>query len=139
MIRQLVDDAVIAIAPDKTLQHAALLMHTNDIGSLAVEVDGFLKGIITERDILDACADAVDLDASPVSEWMTSYPDTFHPDMPVEEAAAWMTVAGYRHLPVVEAGKALGVVSIKDILWALTGPPMKSRVRSYYQGAPLVG
>lgn len=122
IVRELIGGEVVSIAPGATLADAARRMKTNGIGSLAVEVGGTFEGIITERDILNACADDIDLDTAHVEEWMTPYPDTFGPDMSVEEAATWMTVAGYRHLPVLEDGVALGIVSIKDILWALTVP-----------------
>jgi CBS domain-containing protein len=51
---------------------------------------------------------------------MTSYPESFTPEMSVEEAAEWMVVTGFRHLPIVDGGELLGVISIKDVLWALT-------------------
>jgi CBS domain-containing protein len=52
---------------------------------------------------------------------MTALPDTFGPEMLVEDAADWMLATGYRHLPVVdEVGAVLGMVSIKDVLWAVT-------------------
>jgi CBS domain-containing protein len=53
------------------------------------------------------------------------YPDSFSPEMDVREAAEWMLAAGYRHLPVVEERRLIGMASIKDILWALAGEGMK--------------
>lgn len=119
-VRELVAGEVIAIGPQETLREAAMRMSSNDIGALAVMVGKTFEGILTERDIVSACADDVDLQEAFVDEWMTAYPDTVAPDTSIEKAATWMTVAGYRHLPVLEDGKTLGVVSIKDILWALT-------------------
>jgi CBS domain-containing protein len=52
---------------------------------------------------------------------MTPDPDYLESDVNVEDAAAWMLAAGYRHLPVVEDGQVLGILSVKDVLWALTG------------------
>lgn len=124
-VRELVGDEVLSITPDDTLRKAARLMKTNDIGSLAVEVGGLLEGIITERDILSACAEGADFESARVDGWMTSYPDTLQPDMSVEYAASWMTAAGYRHLPVVDDETTIGIVSIKDILWALTDSLVK--------------
>jgi CBS domain-containing protein len=52
---------------------------------------------------------------------MTFLPDTFGPELSVEDAADWMLATGYRHLPIVEvSGRVVGMVSIKDVLWALT-------------------
>jgi CBS domain-containing protein len=119
-VRELVNGNVIWVAPDATLRQAALLMMSTEVGSVAVEVDGALEGIMTERDILRAVAHDADLDQDRVSTWMTEYPDSFTPDMNVEEAAEWMLATGFRHLPVVDGDEVLGVISIKDVLWAIT-------------------
>ncbi len=121
-ISELVGGEVLWIEPKGTLREAANLMKSNGVGSLAVEVDGALKGIVTERDILGAAADGADFDKSLVGSWMTGSPDFFDPEMGVEEAANWMLSTGYRHLPVVDGDKVIGIVSIKDVLWALTEP-----------------
>jgi CBS domain-containing protein len=97
-------------------------MKSNGVGSLAVEVDGALEGIFTERDLLDAVAGDADLDRARVEDWMTAYPDSIDPDMSVPEAADWMLASGYRHIPVVDASGILGMISIKDVLWAMTEP-----------------
>lgn len=120
-VRNLVGDQTVWIEPTKTLREATHLLASLDIGALAVEVDDDLVGIISERDILRACAEGADLESARVRTWMSPDPDTLEPDMPVEEAASWMLAAGYRHLPVVDGGRVIGVISIKDVLWALTG------------------
>ena len=50
---------------------------------------------------------------------MTPDPDSLTPDVDAADAADWLMATGYRHLPVVEEGQLLGIVSIKDVLWAL--------------------
>jgi CBS domain-containing protein len=122
IVRDLVGGEAVWIEPTKTMREAVQTMSDHDVGALAVEVKGRLTGIITERDVLKACADDLDLDNTSVSTCMTSYPDAFDPDMSVESAADWLLGAGYRHLPVVDGARVIGVVSIKDILWALTEP-----------------
>jgi len=119
-VRELVNGNVVWVAPDATLRQAALLMMSSEVGSVAIEVDAALEGILTERDILRAVADDADLDQDRVSTWMTEYPDSFTPDMNVEEAAEWMLATGFRHLPVVDGHDVMGVISIKDVLWAIT-------------------
>jgi CBS domain-containing protein len=121
-VRELVGGNVVWVAPLATLRYAATVIMSADIGSVAVEVDGALEGILTERDIMRAVVDDADLDRDPVSDWMTEYPDSFSPEMDVEEAANWMLATGYRHLPVVDGQAVLGVISIKDVLWAVTEP-----------------
>ena len=54
-----------------------------------------------------------------MSDWMTESPDTFPPDMSVDEAVAWLMETGYRHLPVMGDGELLGIVGIRDLMWAL--------------------
>lgn len=119
-VRELVNGNVVWVAPDANLRQAALLMMSNEVGSVAIEVDGALEGILTERDILRAVSEDADLDQDRVSSWMTEYPDSFTPDMNVEEAAEWMLATGFRHLPVVDGNEVMGVISIKDVLWAIT-------------------
>jgi len=121
-VRELVGGEVIWVAPEATIRVAAAMMKSNGVGSLAVEVDGALEGIFTERDLLDAVAADADLDQTRVDAWMTAYPDSIDPDMSVPEAADWMLASGYRHIPVVDGSRILGMISIKDVLWAMTEP-----------------
>ncbi len=95
-------------------------MESSDLGSLAVVEGMELLGLVTERDIRSAVADAVQLDATPVSEIMSVDPDTFDPDLDVWDAAAWIAESRYSHMPVVgDDGSLLGVVSIRDLLKSL--------------------
>ena len=55
---------------------------------------------------------------------MTPDPDTIEADMDVSDAADWLVASGYRHIPVVDGGRLVGVTSIKDVLWALTERPL---------------
>ncbi|MEX1125014.1 MAG: CBS domain-containing protein [Acidimicrobiia bacterium] len=121
-VRELIGGDVIWVAPNATIRTAASEMKSNRVGSVAVEVDGALEGILTERDVLDAVAEGADLDLARVDEWMTAYPDSIDPNMSVQEAADWMLGSGYRHIPVVDGARVLGMISIKDVLWAMSEP-----------------
>lgn len=122
-VRDLVGGEVVWVEPTANLRQAAEMMISTGVGSVAVEVEGKLEGILTERDLVHAMVGEGDFGEELVEDWMTPYPDTFGPDMSVEEAANWMLATGYRHLPVVEEnGSVLGVISIKDVLWAMTDP-----------------
>jgi signal-transduction protein with cAMP-binding, CBS, and nucleotidyltransferase domain len=77
--------------------------------------DDRLTGIITERDVLRAVALGVDLGAATVDEAMTVEVFTVPPDMSLREAAREMAARWIRHLPVVEEGRLLGVVSMRDV------------------------
>jgi CBS domain-containing protein len=121
-VRELIGGEIAWIDHSGTLRQAARQMQAADIGALAVESDDVLHGILTERDLIRAIASDAILDTARVDAWMTPYPDSFTPEMTVDEAASWMLAAGYRHLPVVEGQEVIGMISIKDVLWALTEP-----------------
>lgn len=109
------------IGPEATLGDAAEALVANDVGSLGVVADRQLVGIITERDLVRGVAAGADPEDATVAEWMADAPDTFAPDVDVEAAALWLLEVGYRHMPVMDEGELLGIVSIRDILWAIVG------------------
>lgn len=88
-------------------------------GSLGVVEGMSLVGLVTERDLVRAMSQELDPLTTPVSTVMTKDPDVFHPDDDVWEAAEWLAESGYRHLPVLEGGQLLGIVSVRDLLLAL--------------------
>jgi CBS domain-containing protein len=74
-----------------------------------------LLGIFTERDIVKALGQHFDAAGHAVSEWMTSDPTTVPADTQVDEALRTMLDRGFRHLPVVEGERVVGVVSMRDL------------------------
>lgn len=123
-LREVLSGEVITIEHGLTVAEGAALMEQERVGSLAVVADDEIYGIFTERDVVRCVAAGYDSVDSTIGEWMTPYPDSFSPDMTIEDAADWMLAVGYRHLPVVEKGRLIGMTSIKDILWALTTEPV---------------
>ena len=119
-LRSLVGGSADVIGPEASIAEAALAIVQSEGSCLAV-IDGrSIVGVITERDIVSAVADEdCILEEDTVADWMSQAPDVFAPDVSVREAASWLLEAGYRHLPVVENGELLGVVEIRDVLWAL--------------------
>jgi CBS domain-containing protein len=116
----LVGGSATVIGPEATVADAAEIFIDDGVGSLGV-VDGpNLVGIITERDVVRCVAEGSDPEQEAVADWMSDAPDTFSPSVEIEEAAAWLLEVGYRHMPVMEEGELLGIVSIRDVLWALT-------------------
>jgi CBS domain-containing protein len=106
---------VLAVAPEDTLGEAAQKMVERDVGSAVVLDFGRLIGILTERDLLRATAGRTHSSEARVREWMTADPVTATEDTSVEEAARTMLDAGFRHLPVIADGRAVGIVSIRDV------------------------
>lgn len=117
----LVGGSATVVGPEATLGDAAEALVANGVGSLGVVSDRSLVGIITERDLVRAVAEGADPEQETVGTWMAEAPDTFSPDVDVDEAARWLLEVGYRHMPVMSDGELLGIVSIRDILWAMVG------------------
>jgi CBS domain-containing protein len=117
-LQALVGGAAEVVGSEATLAEAADRMVERGVDCLAV-VDGRkLVGIITEHDVVVAVAESSDADDEIVTAWMSEAPDTFDPGVSVAEAIQWLMQTGYRHLPVMGGGELLGVVSIRDLLWA---------------------
>lgn len=110
---------VLTVDPSIDLAGAARSMRDRNVGA-AVVVDeaGHVTGIFTERDLLRAVADAVALDQAPVRSHMTSDPITLPSDHSPSEAAAIMGERKFRHIPVVDDGELVGIVSIRDLVGA---------------------
>jgi CBS domain-containing protein len=106
---------------DTPVVTAAQAMVKGRFGSAVVVEAGWLVGIFTERDVLRAAASGKDLSATTVSEWMTKDPQTASADMESEEAAQIMAANGFRHLPVMDGNKVLGIVSLRDVMGARIG------------------
>lgn len=82
--------------------------------------DGELVGILTERDFLAKVAGVPGYQHLPVTDFMTRSPETVTPRDILAFALGKMDAGGYRHLPVVEGGKPVGVISVRDVLRHLT-------------------
>ena len=109
---------VTTIAPEARIVDAVAALRRNKIGALVVSRDGAdVEGILSERDIVTAIAEngarALDL---PVAEVMSRHVVTCRRDDAVADLAALMTERRIRHLPVVEDGKLVGIVSIGDVV-----------------------
>ncbi|MEN8114982.1 MAG: CBS domain-containing protein [Actinomycetota bacterium] len=120
-VEALVSGASDVVGPETTLGHAATVLVARSVGAVAVLDGRRLVGIFTDRDIVRAVSEGADLE-EPVTAWMTDAPDTMPPGVSVREAADWMLETGYRHLPVTLGEELLGIVDIRDVLWALRQP-----------------
>jgi CBS domain-containing protein len=118
-IRDVIAEQSILTADDKmTVLAAAKAMAAAKVGSLLiVDSKGVLEGIFTERDALNrVLAAGLDPAKTPVAEVMTSKLQTISPDRPLGHALHMMFEGGFRHVPVVENGKPVGMVSARDAL-----------------------
>jgi CBS domain-containing protein len=102
--------------PDTRLADVAKLMRRQRVGAVVVMEAQRLVGILTERDLMRAVADGADPARVAASERMTPGPRTIDCDERATAAAELMLDLGVRHLPVVENGTVVGVVSARDLL-----------------------
>lgn len=108
----------ITVAPEDTLGETAQKLVDANVGAAVVLDFGRLIGIISERDLLQAMAGRVHTSDARVREWMTPDPICASPDTPVEEAAQTMLENNFRHLPVVERDRVVGVASLRRLVGA---------------------
>ena len=107
----------LALAPDASVADAVALMRERRHGSVQVVEAGVPIGIFTESDLLRRVDPGADLATLALSGVMTADPECFRPRASVAQALNGMAVRGYRHLPVVESGRALsGFVSVRGLL-----------------------
>ena len=113
-------DRVLTIRPDATVAEAAKILSECRIGSLVVSVDGRrVAGIISERDIIREMGKrGVGCFEERVEEMMTEKVETCVADDQAVEVLTKMTDGRFRHLPVVENGEMIGLISIGDVVKA---------------------
>ena len=125
-VRSIIEDQKpVTASADMTVAAAARLMKEQRIGAILVIHEGRLAGIFTERDALfRVIAEGRDPAKTRVGEVMTANPRTIAPDRPFGHALHLMYEGGFRHVPVVDNGRPLGVVSSRDAL----GPDLQQFV-----------
>jgi CBS domain-containing protein len=116
VLRDLMRTDYISVEPQDTLGEVAQRMVDARTGSAIVKDFGRMIGILTERDMLKAMAGRVHTSEARVREWMTPDPITATPETGTDEAAQTMLENGFRHLPVVEDGAVVGVVSLRRVV-----------------------
>jgi CBS domain-containing protein len=107
--------SVLTISPDASLGDAAAKMVERGVGAVVVLEGDAVAAILTERDVMKAVGAGKDGSAS-VADWMTRHPDTIEPTDTTDHAASLMIHGGFRHLPVVDEGRVVGIVSIRDLM-----------------------
>lgn len=110
-------DAVFTASPDETLGALTALLHARRVGALVVLDGDAVVGIVSERDIVRAVAEAgADALNRPVSEFMTRDVLFAEPAETVDGLLARMTDRRVRHLPVCKGERLVGIVSIGDLV-----------------------
>ena len=128
---------VVTVSEGQSVLEAVQTLVAENIGSLVVEEGGRLTGIFTERDVLRVTARRPGaLDEIQIGDVMTLAPVTATPGEDLRRAMSVMTQEKIRHLPVLDEGRLVGIVSIGDLLHACrTGAEQEnSHLRQYIQG-----
>ena len=112
-VEDIMSAPVETIAEDETVSAAAQKMRAKNISALLVTTSP--PSILTSTDILDVVAEGRDTSELDVADIMTESVETVPPDLRVGEAAAMMTNFGIKHLPVVEDGDYVGMISSTDV------------------------
>ncbi|HEX9696824.1 MAG TPA: CBS domain-containing protein [Actinomycetota bacterium] len=118
-VEDLMSTDLCTVDPEASLAEASTLMGERAVGSAIVIEGGRLVGIVTERDVVRAMSNAHDAPLRPVAEWMTRHPGSVPPGTGIKEALRTMVDGGFRHLPICDGDKPVGMVSMRDIAAAL--------------------
>jgi CBS domain-containing protein len=114
-VQEIMSQVVLTTAATITIGEAASLMAQRRVGS-ALVVDGErLVGIFTERDIVRALSQDGAATQQEIGHWMTRGPQTIAPEASVDDALHRMVAGNFRHLPVMDDGRLVGMLSMRDI------------------------
>ncbi|HUZ87934.1 MAG TPA: CBS domain-containing protein [Candidatus Baltobacterales bacterium] len=104
------------VEPTDTLREAAMRMRSGGWSCLPVLVGDSVAAIITERDLVEAAAHGAKPSEALVNDYMSDGAVTVSPDDDISVAATKMFAIGCRHLPVVDGGRLVGMISARDLL-----------------------
>lgn len=130
IVPDIVDNQTLhALRKSSTAYEAASLMAANRISAVLVTEDDALVGIVTERDLTSkVLAGKLNPESTLLSDIMTANPDVLDPGDSPLSALELMRIRGYRHLPVVDNDRPIGMVSIRD-LYAAAKDQLEEDVR----------
>ena len=115
-LRSLVRRAPVTCPPEATLETALRAMHREEVGSIVITAtNGAAAGIFTRHDLLDRVVLSQLELGNPISAVMTPGPRTLPPEATAYDAALLIAQHGLRHIPVVEGGKVIGVITERDL------------------------
>lgn len=116
-VRQMMVSQLVVADPNLAVRDVVGLMNRHRLGAILIVGPDGLEGIFTERDFLRRVVDAPPhWEQLPIRQWMTPNPHTISPDATWEQARATMDRLQIRHLPVIENGKLVGIITARDIM-----------------------
>jgi len=115
-VSEIMTKDVISLSADDTAEHAARLMEEHNIGSIPVNTNEKVIGIVTDRDIILRCiAKGVDIKSQKVRDIMTSNPVVGEENINVDDAARIMCERQIRRLPITSNNQLVGIVTLGDL------------------------
>jgi CBS domain-containing protein len=114
-ISEVMTKELVTVEPSTSVAAAVTVMGMQGVGAVLVMEKGRVEGIFTERDLVRAMSNDIGAFSQAVAQWMTRNPVTVGPEASVEEALEIMLNGHFRHLPVMEGERLVGVVSIRDL------------------------
>lgn len=115
-VERLLTGPPVAVHAEDTLMKVAEMIIEDSVGAVVVRGAEGPAGVVSERDIVGAVMDGLDLEADRASDVMAMDVVTINGDEPISAAASAMITGAIRHLPVMTDGVLIGVVSIRDVL-----------------------
>ena len=111
-------DLVVTVTPDHTVRELLDLLAEHGVGALVVSGDGSaVDGIVSERDVVRKLQQrGAELLAAPVSQIMTAQVHTCPPDTDLDDLMRLMTDRRFRHVPITQEARLVGIVSIGDVV-----------------------
>jgi CBS domain-containing protein len=129
-VEEHMNQSVTTARPDQSLEEGAQLMVERKVGATVILTQGEVVGIVSERDVMKAVARGMVPWNTKLEDLMTRDPVCAIPSMDVHEAIAIMLDHGFRHLPVVDNGKLVGIVSARHLLRAAEEEPAATRAEA---------
>jgi CBS domain-containing protein len=114
-VGEIMSSSLLTVEATTPLAEAAKEMHSHSVGAVLVLSGERVSGILTERDVLRAVAIG-DVEGTRVAAWMTRDPETIERTETTGQAASVMIHGGFRHLPVLDGDRPVGIVSIRDLM-----------------------
>jgi CBS domain-containing protein len=115
IVRAVMTKELITVEPSTSVAAAVTVMGMRRVGAVLAVENEKLEGIFTERDLVRAMSHDIGASSQPIAQWMTRNPMTVGPEASVERALEIMLAGHFRHLPVMEGERLVGVVSIRDL------------------------
>jgi CBS domain-containing protein len=121
-VKTLKQQSPVTLPHNATIGDAMALMESANVGAILIVDDaGLLVGVFSERDLLKKLVGAVaNYETMPIVQFMTPRPESVSTTDTLNFVLQKMDAGGYRHVPVVEAGKPVGIISARDMLRFLT-------------------